>query len=202
MSILRRVVLSSACLFGLLFFHAAAAAAPPGHPRMQVASAMPNGATIQPPAGFVSFCMRHPTQCKDDRPPDSAVHLDAKTRDLIVSVNNRVNRTTTWVDDETRTGQREHFGFVRNGKGDCDDIALTKREILHADGIPLHDLRLAIGRNPKGEMHAVLLVTTDQGDLVLDSPDTQIRDWQHARISFLKRQDGSALGWESVPTRM
>lgn len=202
MSILRGVVLSSASFFALSFFHAAAAAQTAGRPAMQVANAMPDGAAVHPPAGFVSFCMRNPTQCKDDRPPDSAVHLDAKTRGLIVSVNDRVNRTTTWVDDETLTGQREHFGFVRNGKGDCDDIALTKREILHSGGIPLHDLRLAIGRNPKGELHAVLLVTTDQGDLVLDSPDTQIRDWQHARISFLKRQDGSALGWESVPARM
>jgi predicted transglutaminase-like cysteine proteinase len=160
---------------------------------------MPAGAAIKAPPGFVSFCMRQPAQCRDDRGSGVALRLDPKTRALITRVNNDVNRTTTWVEDSITDSRQEHFDFVKDGKGDCEDMAITKRAMLHHAGIPLHNLRIAIGKNARGELHAVLLVVTDKGDLVLDSPDSKIRDWREARMTWLKRQDGSAMGWQTIP---
>ncbi len=160
---------------------------------------MPAGAATKAPPGFVSFCMQQPVQCRDDRAQGSKIRLDANIRALITSVNNDVNRKTTWIEDSVTDGRQEHFDFVKNGKGDCEDMAITKRATLHKAGLPLHDLRIAIGRNARGELHAVLLVVTDKGDLVLDSPDSRIRDWRDARMTWLKRQDGSAMGWQTIP---
>jgi predicted transglutaminase-like cysteine proteinase len=143
--------------------------------------------------------MREPAQCKDDREAGGTLHLDSKTGALIASVNNSVNRATTWIVDSVTDGRQEHFGFVKNGMGDCEDMAITKRAMLHQAGIPLHKLRIAIGKNARGELHAVLLVLTDKGDLVLDSPEFEIRDWRKARLTWLTRQDGSALGWQTIP---
>jgi len=161
------------------------------------AAPMPSGAATKPPPGFLSFCMREPAQCSDDS--GTALPLTPATRALITAVNHDVNRSTRWVEDSFTDERQEHFGFVRNGRGECEDIAITKRAKLHSAGIPLHDLRIAIARNPRGELHAVLLVLTDKGDLVLDSPDTNIHDWHDARLTWLKRQDGSAMGWQTIP---
>jgi predicted transglutaminase-like cysteine proteinase len=166
-----------------------------------IPGAMPRGAAVAAPPGFISFCLRQSTQCKDEKPGAAPVHLDAQTRALIEKVNTQVNHTTTWVDDAVRSEVKEHFDLVRNGKGDCEDIALTKRKMLNATGIPFHNLMLAIGKNRNGELHAVLVVRTDAGDLVLDSPDMAIRDWRQAGLTWLKRQDGTALGWESMPAK-
>jgi predicted transglutaminase-like cysteine proteinase len=164
--------------------------------------AMPRGAAVAAPPGFISFCLRQSTQCADEKPGAAPVHLDAGKRALIATVNSQVNRTTTWVHDSVRSEAKEHFDLVRNGKGDCEDMALTKRKMLNATGIPFHNLVLAIGRNGRGELHAVLVVRTDAGDLVLDSPDTAIRDWREAGLTWIKRQDGTALGWETIPAKV
>jgi predicted transglutaminase-like cysteine proteinase len=169
-------------------------------PAFATSDAMPAGPATKAPPGFVSFCMREPAQCRDDRSSARGVlPLDPNARALITTVNNEVNHKTIWIEDSATSDRQEHFGFVKNGKGDCEDMAITKRAKLHSAGIPLHDLRIAIAKNPHGELHAVLIVLTDKGDLVLDSPDTKIRNWRDARLSWLERQDGSAMGWQTIP---
>ncbi len=165
------------------------------------ASAEPQGrmreiAAMAPPAGFVSFCMREPAQCRDGR--RRLLHFDDRLLHTLSRVNDDVNKSTEWVDDETHYGRKEYFAIISDGKGDCDDMVVTKRAMLHDKGLPLHDLRIAIALTPKGERHAVLVVTTDRGDYVLDSIDPAIRRFDEVRYAWIERQNGSAMGWAKV----
>jgi predicted transglutaminase-like cysteine proteinase len=59
--------------------------------------------------------------------------------------------------------------------GDCNDYALTKRSALIRLGFPAGALRIAVTKTRLGEAHAILVIKTDIGDLVLDnlSPDVK-----------------------------
>jgi predicted transglutaminase-like cysteine proteinase len=61
--------------------------------------------------------------------------------------------------------------------GDCEDYALTKRRKLIALGWSARALRIAVARTASVEGHAVLVVATSQGDLVLDNCTMAVRGW-------------------------
>lgn len=167
-------------------------------PRAVAGERMIEAGQDAPPSGFVSFCMREPAQCQQDGSSRKRLHLGAGALQILQMVNDDVNWNTRWIDDLSHYGRREYFAIVTDGKGDCDDIAVTKRARLHEQGIPLHDLRLTIAATPSGERHAVLTVTTDEGDYVLDSLDPVIRRWDEVRYTWIERQDGSAMGWSRL----
>lgn len=72
--------------------------------------------------------------------------------------------------------------------GDCEDYAITKRHKLIAQGWPIRSLRLAVARTAWGEGHAVLVVKTSDGDLVLDNLTSAIKPFQKSGLRFLKIQ--------------
>jgi predicted transglutaminase-like cysteine proteinase len=84
-------------------------------------------------------------------------------------------------------------------EGDCKDYVLEKRRALVADGVPAADLSIAIVMTPWGETHAVLLVRTDRGELVLDSLSQWIQPWRKVHYKWIKRQaPGQQLTWVSL----
>jgi predicted transglutaminase-like cysteine proteinase len=113
---------------------------------------------------------------------DSAAPVDAQTRialnrkhwRTLVSINRNVNYEIRPQDDLTLYGVDE-FWTRPTAKsavglaGDCEDYALEKRVQLLAAGVPEAALRLATARAPGIGHHAVLIVSTDRGDLVLDN---------------------------------
>jgi len=54
-------------------------------------------------------------------------------------------------------------------EGDCEDYALAKFKDLRDAGVPLEALRLACVFTETSGYHAVLVVTTENGDWVLDN---------------------------------
>lgn len=67
--------------------------------------------------------------------------------------------------------------FFRRG-GDCEDFAIAKYVSLRALGVPEERLRIAIVHDERKNMpHAILIVYSDQGPLVLDN---QIKDVRSA----------------------
>lgn len=62
-------------------------------------------------------------------------------------------------------------------RGDCEDFALTKKMRLRDAGVPSSALLVALAVTASGKQHAVLIVRTDHGDIVLDSLDTRMREW-------------------------
>lgn len=86
--------------------------------------------------------------------------------------------------------------------GDCKDYALKKREALIDAGVPAGALSLAVVRTPGNELHAVLLIATDRGELVLDNRSAWIVAWNQTGYRWEMRQvAGDPFLWVSVAPR-
>jgi predicted transglutaminase-like cysteine proteinase len=181
---------------GVPFTSASSPDAPP------LSSAMPASlAAAQPPAGFVSFCMRFQDQCLPSANPANSVQLTSLNWTILKDVNDYVNRSIAPEDDLEHYGRAEYWTIPTDGRGDCDDYAVTKRKILIAAGIPELALRIAVVLTPDGSRHAVLTVATDKGDYVLDNLRGDIRSWASAQYTWIERQSPtSAWGWVALDT--
>jgi predicted transglutaminase-like cysteine proteinase len=118
-------------------------------------------------------------------------------------VNLRVNAAIRYVPDRVLYGQEDywHLPLDADGpaEGDCKDYVLEKRRVLIADGVPAADLSIAIVETTWGETHAVLLVTTDRGELVLDSLSSWVKPWQDVGYRWIERQaPGQQLSWVNL----
>ena len=84
-------------------------------------------------------------------------------------------------------------------EGNCKHYALEKRRRLIDDGVPSNALSLAIVVTPQSEVHAVLVVSTDQGDVVMDNLTDEVLDWRRTGYRWLVRQTpGAPLHWVEV----
>jgi len=82
-------------------------------------------------------------------------------------VNEQVNRLG-YTSDMEQYGKNDFWTSIVS-TGDCEDSAITKYRRLFNLGWPLKDLRLACCYVETGEYHAVLIVSTDEGDVMLDN---------------------------------
>jgi predicted transglutaminase-like cysteine proteinase len=122
---------------------------------------------------------------------------------MLDGVNLRVNRAIRYVPDEQQYGAADYWTLpLETGgpaAGDCKDYVLEKRRALMAAGIPAGDMSIAIVRTERGETHAVLLVATDKGELVLDSLSSQVQPWRKVRYTWIERQaPGQQLDWVKI----
>jgi predicted transglutaminase-like cysteine proteinase len=128
------------------------------------------------------------------------LHTDHALLAELDRVNSRINRAIRYVSDRVLYGDEDywHLPLDAGGRaeGDCKDYVLEKRRALIADGVPAANLSIAIVETSWGETHAVLLVTTDRGELVLDSLSPWIKPWQDVRYRWIERQaPGRQLTW-------
>ena len=163
-------------------------------------SAMPeSNFRVAPPAGFISFCLRHPDQCETTEDQRQIVELNDDTWKILRDVNFNVNRSIKFQDDVEQFGRYEYWDIATKGYGDCDDYVVTKRKALIDAGFPALALRVTIVRTHTNIGHAVLSVSTDQGDYVLDNRTSQIHPWEHARYDWVSRQDAQdPMRWVSL----
>jgi len=129
--------------------------------------------------------------------------MDHQTSDLLSQVNLYVNRSIRFVSDTVQYGVDDYWTLPLDaggsGAGECKDYVLEKRRALIAAGISADDLSIAIVRTNWGEAHAVLLVATDSGELVMDSLSSQIRPWRQAPYQWIERQaPGRQLDWVRI----
>ena len=95
-------------------------------------------------------------------------------RDLLQRVNQGVNRSLTYVEDERNYGQRDFWATagetIARRRGDCEDFAILKMQMLRAAGIDDAHMKLVLLRDlALGADHAVLLVRSKDGWLALDN---------------------------------
>jgi predicted transglutaminase-like cysteine proteinase len=84
-------------------------------------------------------------------------------------------------------------------RGDCEDYALEKRARLIEQGWPAEALAIAVAIVPDIGLHAVLVVQTDRGDLVLDNLHMRPRPVTHRDYAWVSRQVGPWLNrWASA----
>jgi predicted transglutaminase-like cysteine proteinase len=162
-----------------------------------VAFAPVNGATSVP-IGHADFCRRNPGDCQINADLVEDVQLTpAKWKELL-AVNSYFNTTIVPETDEQLYHVEEYWTYP-HGYGDCEDIALAKRRQLIQDGWPASTVLMAVAKDKDGEGHAVLMVRTDRGDLILDNQDSTVRDWKDSPYHFLKRQSqANAADWVGI----
>ncbi len=132
---------------------------------------------------------------------DHSCRAHCATQQLL-TVNANWNFAIQPVTDEDLYRTAEFWTYP-NGYGDCEDYALAKRRDLINAGWPASALLMAVVKQPNGEGHAVLLVRTDRGDLVLDNQVGSVDLWSNTPYKFLKRQSQADAGqWvDMIDTR-
>lgn len=121
----------------------------------------------------------------------------------LVHVNAQINQAIRYMSDERQYGSADYWTLplARPGRaqGDCKAYVLEKHRALVAAGVPVGDLSIAIVRTRWGDTHAVLLVSTDQGELVLDSLSSRIGPWWNSSYTWIERQaPGQQLAWVKI----
>ncbi|NEW86094.1 transglutaminase [Rhodopseudomonas sp. WA056] len=154
------------------------------------------------PFQHVRFCMRYPSECASDRDQTDRIDLSPSALELLETINRRVNSEIAPV--RKVYGSDLRIGWTIGPKaGDCNDYAVTKRHRLIESGVPARALRLSVVRTPDQVGHLVLLVSTTDGDLVLDNLAPSIRSWQSTDYEWLKIQSSAdARLWFDVGRRV
>jgi predicted transglutaminase-like cysteine proteinase len=148
------------------------------------------------PMGHVIFCTKAPHQCRSFG--HSVVQLDDTKKRQLASINRQVNRQIRETRDKGTHGWADTWTLAPES-GDCEDFALTKRAELIARGWPSRALRMAVGKTNWGEGHAVLVVRTNEGDMVLDNLTGSVVPWQKSGLIWLKIQSHiNAKQWFAI----
>jgi predicted transglutaminase-like cysteine proteinase len=142
----------------------------------------------QPPPGWADFCAREPTECAGPATTPRDIALSWERWTDLVRVNNWVNETIKPLTDIEHWGVVERWSYPDDGYGDCEDYVLLKRRMLMQLGWPREALLVTVVRNQKNQGHAVLTVTTDKGDYVLDNQNRNVLLWSEIGYRFIKRQ--------------
>jgi len=155
------------------------------------------GTATSQPVGHYDFCKRNRAECG----ANAAVGPVAMTDRLwavIIEINAAVNAGITPKTDDEIYGVPEYWAYPTT-VGDCEDFALLKQFMLEREGLPRSALLLTVVRQPNGDGHAVLTVSTDRGDIILDNLDRRALDWSQTPYRYLKRQSQQdSAKWVSI----
>lgn len=129
--------------------------------------------------------------------------------DVINGINQSINARIKPMEDEEAFGQVDYWTLpLSDGPravGNCKHYALEKRKALVEAGFSVDALSIAIVETPWGETHAVLVVSTDQGDYILDNLTPWIKAWREVSYHWIERQvPGQPLRWAMLapPTKL
>lgn len=154
-----------------------------------------------PPFGYVGFCERHPAECRQGAIEDARFELSAKRLDELDHVNRAVNRLIEPATDQDIYGVAEYWAIPMT-RGDCEDYALLKRQVLMARGWPASALLLTVVRDEKGEGHAILTARTAKGDFILDNKVDELKPWHATGYTYVMRQSFiNPKVWVSLDSR-
>jgi predicted transglutaminase-like cysteine proteinase len=149
----------------------------------------PTASSAIAPFGWTDFCNRYRGECIDNDLPPRRVFLSPETWKDLRRVNDMVNRMIEPVTDQAHWHVAERWDFPTDGKGDCEDYALLKRKLLIERGYARQALLLTVVSRPEDEEgHAVLMVRSNNGDLILDNRRDPILYWMDTGYLFIKRQ--------------
>jgi predicted transglutaminase-like cysteine proteinase len=122
---------------------------------------------------------------------------------LARAINTFVNQAITYRPDLEVWGVEDYWTLPLSKAGvpygDCEDYALEKRAMLLAAGVPPGKVRLALVWSRLTGHHAVLVLSVDGVEYVLDNAIGEIRRVADTPYQWLSIQSGdSLLSWVSV----
>jgi predicted transglutaminase-like cysteine proteinase len=151
-----------------------------------------------PTRAWINFCQRLPRECRVDLTEPAHISLTPQIWNMISQVNERVNSSIIAVTDQEHWGVIDRWDYPEDGRGDCEDIQLLKRQMLVQAGLPLRAMRMAVVIDEGGEGHAVLMVLTDRGDFVLDNKRKAVLAWHQTGYTFIKREGTNNRTWVAL----
>ena len=113
-------------------------------------------------------------------------------------INHRINRDIRRGTDVRFQSRADYWQIPASSgaRGDCEDYVLAKRAALIAADIPASALSIAVVDTRWGESHAVLLISTDTGEFVLDNLTPWISRWDQVDYVWRERQaPGKIFDW-------
>lgn len=168
------------------------------------AAALPDAPAVgenggaRPVAAWNGFCAKYPAECAVDTSQPAFLTLNAAIWHTLNSVNRRVNGRIHPITDMAHWGVVDRWDFPDDGFGDCEDFQLLKRRMLVERGLPRRALRMTVVIDDIGEGHAVLMVRTDKGDLILDNKIDAILSAPRTGYTYVKREGQNGLAWVSL----
>ncbi|MFO1033070.1 MAG: transglutaminase-like cysteine peptidase [Hyphomicrobiales bacterium] len=148
----------------------------------------PDFGAARPPIGFVRFCAENADSCaRQGLITTRHAAMDPDRWNLLYQVNTYVNGKIKPESDQQLYGEPERW-VIPVAAGDCEDFMLLKQKYLVGLGFPLASLLATVVLDEKGEGHAVLTVSTSDGDFILDNRNNEILRWNDTPYTFLKRQ--------------
>ncbi len=146
--------------------------------------------SFNPPLGYQLFCLSNPPQCRGGGA--SEIGYTDSLGALLHRVNARVNRSIQPLSD------RKDIWSIGVTQGDCEEYALAKRAELVRLGVPASAVRIAVAKTRAGESHAVVVVRTDAGDLVLDNLNSRISNWDQTGLRWVAIASPNARAWQQI----
>ena len=147
--------------------------------------------SVAAPKGFYGICDRYDWACAR-RAHGSRNFSHAELMALAERVNSSVNRSVREVSDKQQYRVEEVWALPTRRGGDCEDFALLKKRELIRLGVSPDRLLIATALTKRREAHAILMLRTDAGDVVLDNLTSRIKPWRETGYSFLRMQDPEA----------
>jgi predicted transglutaminase-like cysteine proteinase len=151
----------------------------------------PISEVTRPPIGWVEFCVEYYPECKTKPSVPRDILLTTQAWNELKRINLWVNTHVKPMTDMDHWGVVERWNYPDDGYGDCEDYVLLKRRLLIQLGWPREALLMTVVLDNEDVGHAVLTVTTDKGDLVLDNKKDDILLWSMTGYRFVKRQSQS-----------
>jgi predicted transglutaminase-like cysteine proteinase len=152
------------------------------------ASYAPVGGPTSVPYGWADFCHRYSGQCDGGPLAPLDVNLTPQAMKEIERVDKWVNAHVKPVSDMEHWGVIDQWDYPADGKGDCEDYALFKRNILMDEGFPRQALLMTVVKDEHNEGHAILTVKTNAGEFVLDNLNDEVKSWDRTGYRFINRQ--------------
>jgi predicted transglutaminase-like cysteine proteinase len=152
----------------------------------------------RPIQAWTMFCESNPQECAVDFNEPRTVVLTRQVWQTIVAVNAKVNAEIRPLTDADHWGLADIWSLPTDGYGDCEDYQLLKRKRLAEAGLPRRAMRMTVVIDERGEGHAVLMVRTDRGDLVLDNKVNAVLPWHQTGYVYVKREAQDSAGWVSL----
>jgi predicted transglutaminase-like cysteine proteinase len=186
-------------LIGLTLF-----IAPAGAPAQTLASlptptkGLANSGRAEPLRAWLQLCRETPGECGVDVSEKAVIALTAEVWQALVAVNREVNERIKTVSDYDHWGVEDRWNLPDDGVGDCEDIQLLKRRILVERGLPRRAMRMTVVIDEEGSGHAVMMVRTDRGDLILDNRRPNILPWTQTGYVYIKAEGQDGTDWVSL----
>ncbi|AZO77875.1 transglutaminase [Bosea sp. Tri-39] len=156
------------------------------------------GGEARAPYAWTDFCKRMPSECAVDTREAESVELTPKLWKLIVANNVKANREIEAITDQDHWGVVDRWDIPTDGKGDCEDYVLLKRQRLAEAGVPRRAMRVTVVIDEENAGHAVLMIRTDRGDFILDNKRNAILPWSQTGYTYVKRESQARTGWASL----